>query len=49
MKYVILWFVLCAVFHFVYEEIVAPSLRCKLRYRFFAVRDGAPRCLSETP
>lgn len=43
MKYLILWFVLCAVFHFVYEGIVAPSLRCKLRYRFFAVRDTLRR------
>ena len=30
-----------AVFHFVYESILAPSLRLSLRFRLFALRDEA--------
>lgn len=43
MEYLILYLALCAVWHFFYESIVAPSLRRKLRYHFFAVRDELRR------
>jgi hypothetical protein len=32
--------ILLAFLHFVYERIIAPSARLRLRYRLFAIRDG---------
>lgn len=39
MSYLIIAIVVCAILHFVFEAIVAPSLRLDLRYRLFALRD----------
>lgn len=39
MKYLILLVLFVATFHFVYEAIVAPSLRLKLRNKLFSLRD----------
>lgn len=39
MAIVFLVFVGLAIFHFVYESILLPSIRCDLRYRLFALRD----------
>lgn len=39
MKYIILLMLFVATFHFIYEGIVAPSLRMKLRNKLFALRD----------
>lgn len=44
MKYLILLILFFATFHFVYEGIIAPSLRIALRNRLFAIRDEL-RCL----
>ncbi|HEY6019994.1 MAG TPA: hypothetical protein VIY48_08865 [Candidatus Paceibacterota bacterium] len=39
MSYLLLSIMLLAVFHFVYESIVAPSWRLSIRFRLFALRD----------
>lgn len=39
MSYVILIMVLLAILHFIYDGIVAPSLRLEARYRLFSLRD----------
>ncbi len=44
MIYVILVLALLAVFHFIYECLVAPSLRDALRYRLFRDRDDLRCC-----
>lgn len=37
-----------AIFHFVYDGIILPSLRLKLRFELFALRDEIRRLRSET-
>lgn len=39
MKYLLLVLVCLAVWHFVYDGILLPTLRLRLRYRLFALRD----------
>ena len=43
MSYVILGFALLALFHFIYEGILAPSFRMKLRFDLCALRDELNR------
>lgn len=39
MSYLILAITLLAIFHFIYDGIIAPSLRLEARYELFALRD----------
>src|SRR5687767_577256 len=39
MAYLLAVLVLLSIIHFVYESIIAPSLRLSLRYKLFALRD----------
>jgi hypothetical protein len=39
MTYVLLFLVLGVIWHFVFESIIAPSIRLDLRYRLFELRD----------
>jgi hypothetical protein len=39
MSLLIIGIVIAAIFHFVYEAIIAPSLRLKIRFELFALRD----------
>ena len=43
MIYIIASVLLLAVFHFVYESIIAPSMRLELKHRLFALRDRLRR------
>ncbi len=39
MEYLIIIFLVFAIFHFIYESIIAPSIRLKLSFELFKVRD----------
>lgn len=39
MSFILIAMVLLAICHFIYEGIIAPSLRLKLRFKLFALRD----------
>lgn len=43
MAVIILILILLTIFHFVYESIIAPSLRIKIRYKLFELRDELRR------
>ena len=47
MDILILTFAVLAILHLVYEGIIAPSIRLKLRYRLFSVRDELRRLKSK--
>lgn len=50
-SWMVFFLVLATMFHFIYEGIVAPSLRMHLRYKLFALRDELREMLanSEVP
>lgn len=41
MEYMIIIFLALAIFHLIYESIIAPSIRAKLSFELFAARDEA--------
>jgi len=49
MIYLIYFFVLATIFHFVWEAILAPSFRLSLRYELFRMRDLVRKLHHECP
>ena len=49
MVYLIYILISLAFLHFIYEGIIAPSLRLKLRYELFRLRDGLRRLKVDEP
>ena len=49
MGYFLVTFLVVALYHFVYESIVAPSLRLKLRFDLFVLRDRVRSLKIENP
>ena len=49
MEYFLVTFLVVALYHFVYESIVAPSLRLKLRFDLFVLRDRVRSLKIENP